>query len=87
MKGKGIQITNKAYRDGYERTFKKDSEIPFILDSLEKINPYARKGTETPKPIKNSPLMESWILDINHSEGLHDDYLDQAIFHTQDEGK
>jgi len=139
MKGKGIQVTNKAYRDGWERTFRKDSEIPSLLDSmrhistyskeelragfiemtevcvedvdaivdssgycsvhesyhcecyrpepkLTRIDPYAQTGTETPRipypkfmekmrevkgpPTPKSPLMESWILDINHFEGL-----------------
>ena len=132
MKGKGIQVTNKAYRDGHERTFKKptllekmrtatdelerNSEIPSLLDSLRDVNSYTKEelnkhfhladfvalrdgewteekvyaitNEEITDPgswvkarfiektevcvenIDTKPLMESWVLDINHFEGL-----------------
>ena len=114
MKGKGIQVTNKAYRDGWERTFRKDSEIPSLLDSLRDVNSYRKEllkmsneeraswvkanfiertevcvedidaivdssgycsvhesyHCECYRPTKKRPLMDSWVLDINHFEGL-----------------
>ena len=150
MKGKGIQISNKAYRNGYERTFKKDpddgrfwnvlhlfngtrDEIEEAIDSYSSLasclkdidREYARSEKSDfsaaaqwwfirdlvlarmnkhfhaieleleggkplmfsisneeitdpgswvkarfIKPDKPAPLMESWVLDINHFKGL-----------------
>jgi len=39
MKGKGIQVTNKAYREGYERTFKRPTLLEkrrAVADELER---------------------------------------------------
>jgi len=123
MKGKGIQVTNKAYRDGWERTFRKDSEIPSLLDSLRDVNSYTKEelkeitdqlrenkvyaitNEEITDPeswvkanfiertevcveeIETKPLMEGWIDQLVSFAGLHDDYLDRAIFTPQDERK
>jgi len=38
MKGKGIQITNKAFREGYERTFRKDPDEGRFWDVLHLFN-------------------------------------------------
>jgi len=83
MKGKGIQVTNKAYRDGWDRTFKKDSEIPSLLDS-------AFEPDETIVEVfkfSEDTEMEGWPDQLVSSAGLHDDYIARCIFSTQDERK
>jgi len=103
MKGRGIQVTNKAYRDGWERTFRKDSEIPSLLDSVFETNHFISEGAfnqdnhhladfvalrKAMGPPTERVLEALMEAWIRQLPAeLHDDSVERPLYQTQDERK
>ena len=48
MKGKGIQVSNTAFRDGWERTFRGNDKQPHLLEKMRAAAEELERNSEIP---------------------------------------